>query len=480
MLHRGKNKHTIVPIQTDTDAEDLSKQRKRDEASEDAATSIENSDTKEKITSDALANVLNNESLKPSHAGKRDDEDDQENHVINDRQLAAAESIYLEGTLETDCDLDFERKIHIEGDVENCERTKLKQSQDDIPDIRNTETGFTDENDIETTGTDWGLYETQSFDAIDGRKTNQNISKDNREVANISTHASTEKLESITESDETDFITLRQKVDIRFHETETECDISDIAILPNGDIVLADTGNERLKVITPMDNKRKYKFDSWPWNIALSSLNDLDVYVTLPDLRQIVLMNIDAHFEKTRTITTSADCWGIVSTKGGLIVSLWNENTNSGFIQLLSQEGDVLKTLGNDAKMRKFLAGPSFLAINQIETILCATDAENKAIHMIQIDNNKLNRYLTFHENNYGYICGVAVGSAVGADEVLYVADFVKKCIYKIMKGNGGKYQSTTVLSDGDGLDYPRCVYFDNQKKSLFICGFSDSVEVFK
>ena len=87
--------------------------------------------------------------------------------------------------------------------------------------------------------------------------------------------------------------------------------------------------NERLKVIKPIDNKRRYKFDSWPWNIAVSCLNEMELYVTLPDLRQIVLININVHFEKTNTITTDADCWGVVSSKEGLFVSLWNENYGS-------------------------------------------------------------------------------------------------------------------------------------------------------
>ena len=46
----------------------MSKQRKHDEASEDAAISIENSDTREKKTSDALANVMNDNE---GHAGKQ-------------------------------------------------------------------------------------------------------------------------------------------------------------------------------------------------------------------------------------------------------------------------------------------------------------------------------------------------------------------------------------------------------------------------
>ena len=98
----------------------------------------------------------------------------------------------------------------------------------------------------------------------------------------------------------------------------------------------------------------------------------------------------------------------------------------------------MLKSLGNEAKMRTFLACPSFLAMNQTETVLYATDADNKAIHIIQTD-GKLSRQLTYRNADYGCVCGITVGT-IGTEEVIYVADMLKKCIYKLAEGNDRKY----------------------------------------
>ena len=507
-LHRGKNKHTIVPASMKTD--DLSNKEIFDKDT-DAAKSKESSfqlalheysarmpDQNERD---------NNDSLKRDRAGK--DESAKE-FTRNEGQLPAIESIYIKDSFEVDSDKHHERSRH--NDIDN-EHTKADATEiadtkeDDHSDISHADSPEPDTINVEDdhsaredSSESDDLYtrheyhceisddfqaEADSVNAEDGYYPRQSCSADDdlgvdnnaEETPEEETfHAANDGI--VTESEEVDFITFRQSVDIRYHEYETECDISDIACLSNGDIVIADTKNERLKVITPMDNKRRFKFDSWPWNLAVSCFNEMSVYVTLPDLKQIVLINVGTHFEKTKTITTDADCWGIVSTKSGLFVSLWNESTLSGFIQLLNYEGEVICFLGNEAKLAKFLACPSFLATNQTETELYATDAENKAVHIVQID-GKLCRQFSYRNADYGTICGISVGK-MGAEEVLYIADLQRKFVYKIKQGNDGKYRSTIILDEADGLEFPRCLRFNNFKKTLLVSGYTDTVKIFK
>lgn len=468
-LNKGKNKHTIVPISSKLNSDNLSNQEECDKTRYAATNEKANKHQYENwLLSPSCHGDESNDSLELDQSGENLNVIIVRSFVKGEGQLAAAESISIKETFEIDADLDFERNLHIHKDVEHA----LVDSPN-IADIK-------DENDSEIS--DCESSESESVEKGEGPNSRPNITENDEEMENIAgdmseddEHANNEDI--ITESEETDFITLRQSIDIRYHEDETECDISDIACLLNGDIVLADTKNERLKVITPMDNEMGYNFDSWPWNIAVSCLNETDVYVTLPDIRQIVLVNINAHFEKTKTIKTDADCWGIVSTKGGIFVSLWNEFFN-GSIQFLSYDGEVLMSLGNEAKMQKFLTCPSFLAVNRAETELYATDAENKGVHIIHTG-GPLNRKLTFRNADYGYVCGITV-EKVGTDEIIYVADIQKKCIYKLAIGNGQKYKSRTILDEADGLEFPRCLCFNNLKKTILVSGVTDKVQAYK
>ena len=469
-LNKGKNKHTIVPISLKLQSDNSSKQEKCDNARDSATNEKANYHQYDEnwLLSPADHGESNTDPLRLALAGAKLNVD-VKNIVTSTGQLAAAESIYIKETFEIDADLDFERKLHIQKDVDHA--------QVDINDIADTK----DESGSEIS--DGGLSEPEAIDEEEGPNAGHNSTEDDEEVENSSGNTSedckhADNDDIITESEETDFITLRQSIDIRYHEYEADCDISDVACLSNGDIVLADTKNERLKVISPMDNKRRYKFDSWPWNIAISCQNEIGVYVTLPDLRQIILININANFEKTKTLPTDADCWGIVSTKEGLFVSLWNADSFSGSIQLLSYDGEALKSLGNESKMPKFLGCPSFLAIDQTETELYATDADSKAMHIIQTD-GKLSRQFTYRNADYGCVCGITVGT-IGTEEVLYVADMLKKCIYKLAEGNGRKYRSTTILTEADGLEFPRCISFNNLKKTILVSGYTDNIQTFK
>ena len=508
-LHRGKNKHTIVPVSMKTD--DLSNKEVFDKDT-DAAKSKESSFQQALHEYSACmpdkTERDNNDSLKRDRAGK--DESAKE-FTRNEGQLPAIESIYIKDAFEVDSDKHYERRRHnaIDNERTHANATEKVDTKEDghsdisdadspEPDSVNVEEDDHSGRDDSSAGDDLDtrhedlceisddfLAEIDSVNAEDGYFPRQSNSADDdlgvdnnaEETPEEETfHTANDGI--VTESEEVDFITLRQSVDIRYHEYEIECDISDIACLSNGDIVIADTKNERLKVITPMGNKRKFKFDSWPWNLAVSCFNEMSVYVTLPDLKQIVLINAGTHFEKTKTIITDADCWGIVSTKSGLFVSLWNESTLSGLIQLLNYEGVLIRSLGIEAKLAKFLACPSFLATNQTETELYATDAENKAVHIVQID-GKLCRQFSYRNADYGTICGISVGK-IGAEEVLYIADLQRKCVYKIKQGNDGKYSSTIILDDRDGLEFPRCLRFNNLKKTLLVSGYTDTVKIFK
>ena len=268
-----------------------------------------------------------------------------------------------------------------------------------------------------------------------------------------------------------------EEINVRLHEIETECDISDIARLRSGELVLVDTKNERIKIITTSGKTRRLQqFESWPWNLSVSCLKDNEVYITFPDLRKIAVINIyNKQVTIRRKIRTTGDCWGIACTVDGLIISLWDKNASSGTIQIIDFNGKVLEVFENDHKLGSFLNGSCYLAVNQSENMLCATDNESRTINVIERGENNLITRTVIQENNFGYLCGLALD----LDENVYVIDIQKKCLHKV-EAIADSYKSSIALSQADGLTFPRCVFFDKFNNLMYVGGYGDYVKVFK
>lgn len=281
--------------------------------------------------------------------------------------------------------------------------------------------------------------------------------------------------DNLTESEEADFLRKLREIDIRYEDMDDECNICDIVCLSKDDLVLADTNNNKLLVLSSTNNIRQLKLNNYPWNLAVSRLNSCEVYATLPEAKQIVLIDT-GKLSIQETIKASGDCWGIVCTSNGLVVSIWDADSINGCIQMLNLNGKILKTLERDAVGKTFLNGVCYLAVDRSETMLYVTDTGNKAIQLILINKDCFKMHQRLQENTFGWISGITTG----ANEDLYIIDLMNICLYRLDKMKNGKYKSIALLSHEDGLVHPRCVCFDKCRKWLYVGGYTDKIRVFK
>lgn len=423
-LNRGKNRHTIIPVVPGTTEKSQAHNRAEDVIQESLPMGKTETDSGDKAISET-------ETRLPTTHGFNEDPDKTKIDATDSKTSIHSDS--SSGSHETISEADTGQQLSAEN--ENIKITEISEE-------------------------------------ISCTKTNSEADTEQQAMAEYENTKTAERSKGIPG---TESITLVKKIDIRKRKTELECDISDIACLPNGDMVLTDMKNECLKFITPNSKIRIFKLDSWPWNLAMSSLNDNDVYITIPDRRKIILINADECLTMADDLVTSGDCWGIACITEGLIVSIWDEGKRSGCIQMLDFEGEVQVTLENEAKRESFLNGSCYLTVNQSETMLFVTDNESKAVNFIELNGNSLTTRNVFRRNHFGYVCGVAVDARGN----VYVVDIQNKCLYELRKESDGTYLETTILSQADGLALPRCVYYNKSNDSIYIGGYTDFVRVY-
>ena len=504
-LYRGKNRHTFEQLQSEASQkiqeQNITRIEQRDQQSHDEASELGNvNDCNFNITSKST------ESLD------------------FDRDISEMQQI--EGNV-NDCNfnitskstesLDFDRDISERQQIESPQSTESKSSQRDCIDgkrIQKADTVYS--SDFEEDSRSNEQRDKQSKDgtlkAGNINNTNVNTKSESAESTDIFGRQETESPQfaetKLTEEDYIDAVAMHeavsdtssdaeeeftgispkpslksdiikdQQIQVLKIETERECDITDIACLSNGSLVLTDTKNECLKVIASNNDISILELDSWPWNLAVSCLADNHVYITLPDVRKVVLVKIaeDCIKMNPNHICTSGDCWGIACISDGLIVTIWNEHCKSGYIQILDFRGVVKSTFETDEKLCSHLNGSCYLTVSKAETRLYVADPESQTIMAIDIRDDKLKIHSLFRHKDFGILCGIAVDKHGD----VYVIDLQNKCLHKLSKECNGNYSNKVVLSQSDGLVLPRCVCFSSYNMSLYTGGCADHVQAFK
>lgn len=324
-LNRGKNRHRIIPLVQETIEKSQEHNRAEDVFQDDFLPGGKTENVSEHRA------ISETETFLPTSQGfdEGSDKTKTDTREITDSKSSLYLSSDQPGRQETNSEADTEQQA-----INEYENIKTAEISEEISDT----------------------------------DTNSEADTEQQAMAECEKIKTAEMYEEISGAEST---VLADQIDIRKRKTESECDISDIACLPNGDMVLTDMKNECLKFITPKSKIRIFKLNSWPWNLAMSSLNDNDIYITIPDRRKIILINVDECLTMADDLVTSGDCWGIACTTEGLIVSIWDEGKRNGCIQMLNFEGEVQVRFENEARLESFLNGACYLTVNQSETAIC-------------------------------------------------------------------------------------------------------------
>jgi hypothetical protein len=129
-------------------------------------------------------------------------------------------------------------------------------------------------------------------------------------------------------------------INVKTSSAKMECCITGCAVLNTNKLVLADCGNNKIKLIS-IENRlvqEEKALDSRPFDIAVMSQDQFAE--TMPDIKEIVVMRTDK-LSCVRSIKVDGDCYGIDFNQDCLYVACLYPTS----VIVLNTQGDILNNI---------------------------------------------------------------------------------------------------------------------------------------
>lgn len=249
---------------------------------------------------------------------------------------------------------------------------------------------------------------------------------------------------------------------VRILDDEKECNISGATFLPNGDVLLVDQGNKKLKLF----DRRGFKFKTsveWPTppKDVCGVPNSPYVYVTFPNSCRVRQIRVDENnLQRTSTIQTVSTCNAIDSNGfGGLAVAI-NTVGNQWQIHLMNGKGKIQKKIHGES----LFLNPDHIAVTK-ELNLVVSDKGNNTVFHITPDGHVIFAYkelkspLGVFVDKKGYIY------VAGPERIHQLNERGERAQYLLSKAETGFTPVTMAYREKDEL--------------VLVAGMSDKVKLY-
>ncbi|CAG2230665.1 unnamed protein product [Mytilus edulis] len=238
-------------------------------------------------------------------------------------------------------------------------------------------------------------------------------------------------------------------------QRKREMNIKGCVILPNGHILFANytQENQLVEYNDTGEHIRDIAVSGKPYSITVIDLNRIAVTYGIGKYLEIIHTN-SFHVEKKIEVLTN--CWRISFENGSFYVisghytiKILDLSENQNTIEIASQ--GVLNITTNEDKM-------------------FFTDNKTNMVHCCRLNGDDL---WQFTSDSLQAPYDIAVDNY----QNVYVVGYESNCLTIIQ--NDGR-DSITLLTDSNGLDKPRAVFFDNKKGKILICNEQGSAALYK
>ncbi|CAC5403663.1 unnamed protein product [Mytilus coruscus] len=233
-------------------------------------------------------------------------------------------------------------------------------------------------------------------------------------------------------------------------------ELKGMSVLPNGKIILADSGNWRLLLANYSDGMMEKEI-----SISSAEKEAFDVtfikdnLVALSTSYGILIINIRSG-TIVKKIQTNGKCQGIAYNNGTLICCI-----KSIGIQCIKLLNKTVTTLVKIDKRSDRLG----LAVHGNK--IYETDFSNNIVSCYTLEGHKLWQF-----KNTSVMLG-PTGIAVDSNSNVYVASYSYNCVI-VLSSDGQKFKK--ILSSKDGLLFPRAICFDEMKNNLLVANIEQPV----
>ena len=296
----------------------------------------------------------------------------------------------------------------------------------------------------------------------------------------------------------------RSHVDVKADDDEMPQRITGCTVMTNGDVVLCDINNYKIKLLNSsgvltgnmelssypwdasvLDKKDKYCYGVEVGNMKLSSgpcdasvLDPTSVIVTLPYNKQLQVVQVYPQLKPGRVIQLDKWCWGVAVGKGELYVTCCNNKTytgEEGEIRVLGLDGKVKRRLGVNKDGSFMFTSPHYITVSSSGEKIFVSDYLTDTVTCMSVDGRVI---YTYKDDSMRRPTGLLCDSE---DNILvcgWSSDNVQ-----VLTVDGKRHCTllTEILVCLYRLKWPRCIAYRDSDNTLLVgCYNSDHLLSFQ
>ena len=257
---------------------------------------------------------------------------------------------------------------------------------------------------------------------------------------------------------------------IKLNDDPRDCTISGSGFLPNGNLVLTDFDNRRLKLFDEnLKNLSHLDLKVNPQNMSTRT-QDFEVYITFNDSFQngilVVSIKGDNSMLVTSTINMKGLVYGISSNNGGLAVMV---NNPSGWqIHLITLTGSLKAKVIPESDGKSIFVRPDYLKVTK-ESKLLVSDRGNNSVYCFNARGKIL-----FQNSRLRQPMGIALDNA---DSGIHIFVASPGMIHQL--STSGDRIGALMSQDEIGFP-PICLCYDEDDSLLVVAGQSNYMMAYR
>ena len=251
-----------------------------------------------------------------------------------------------------------------------------------------------------------------------------------------------------------------EKVDVKFSADQYTPEITGSLFLPNGELILCDNYNRSVKVLNAdFTQKEQLKLESRPCDLCLME-ND-EIVITQPGVKQLLFMKVVPKLQIGSSTSLDQICYGVAVHNGLVYVSFSN-----GEIRILDRTSQ---------QQRNVYSGFSFKCPYYISVMptgmMYVSESDGNNIRVLK-DGKEISNY-----SSAAVGISIPMGIYIDGAENILVCEYLSDNLRLIdAKGNTSK----VILSETDGLCYPRTVSVRPNDNTIIVGGITETLVVCK
>ena len=266
-------------------------------------------------------------------------------------------------------------------------------------------------------------------------------------------------------------VTARNQVNVKVPSDAEDADITGSAFLPSGQLILCDQDNNKLKLLDEnLHMKESIDVPGPPRDIA--PVNQHQVIVTFPCQQYLQFIQVTPSLALGHTVDLGMECRGVTVSRESIYISLTKSREGKiGIYDLTGKKKRIIDPYnGKDGKV--LIKWPYYIAVSNDEKIFVSgvdVQSSTPTVYCLESSGNVL---YTVSNPLFKDCSGISVDE----NENLLVCDASSHKVFLITKD--GK-EVRELLTEKDGLSWPRTVSFRRSDGTLVVDGLDNNILVF-